>query len=68
MAQQLDNSFFETYNIKFLPNNFFEQIETIGTVLSSNSYRVASIKHNKVVVLDYIVHTQKYSFEDFVND
>ncbi|CAG8813893.1 12906_t:CDS:2, partial [Gigaspora margarita] len=68
MEQQLDNSLFEINNIKFLPYNFFEQIETNGTVLSSNSYRVISKNHNKVIVLNNIVHSENYTLEDFVNE
>ncbi|RIB30088.1 hypothetical protein C2G38_2153718 [Gigaspora rosea] len=68
MAQQLENSFLEINNIKFLPYDFFEQIETNGTVLSSNSYRVVSKNHNKIIVLNYIVHSQNYTLEDFVNE
>ncbi|KAF0543578.1 kinase-like protein [Gigaspora margarita] len=68
MEQQLVNSLFEINNIKFLPYNFFEQIETNGTVLSSNSYRVVSKNHNKVIVLNNIVHSENYTLEDFVNE
>ncbi|KAF0521655.1 kinase-like protein [Gigaspora margarita] len=64
-----DYKFFkENRSIKFFPYNFIEKLQFDGTMLSNNSCKAFSEKHNKIMVLNQIGFSKNYSLDCFIHD
>ncbi|KAF0490589.1 kinase-like protein [Gigaspora margarita] len=66
--EQNDDNFFKKNFINLFQCDSFENLDSVSTTLSSNSFKVISKKYNKTVVLSKITFSQKYTLNDFIID
>ncbi|CAG8627422.1 11169_t:CDS:2, partial [Dentiscutata heterogama] len=61
-------AFLKQYQIEFFPNNSFEEFKIYNSTFPSDSYKALSVKYNKLLFLNKITFSQKYTLENFTND
>ncbi|CAG8605172.1 9512_t:CDS:2 [Gigaspora margarita] len=66
--EQNDDNFFKKNFINLFQCDSLENLDSVSTALSSNSFKVISKKYNKIVVLSKIAFSQKYTLNDFIID